>query len=432
MIRTVSEKARKTRRVALIMLLLTGAINYLDRQTLAIGNPEIRAELGLSIEQMGYLLSAFLWAYAFSQLPTGALIDRIGPRKLLGAGLTIWSLAQGLAGLVSGYTAFYYARIILGVGEAPQFSTGARVVSNWYNIRERGLPTGIFNAASTLGPAIAPPLLTWLMLSYGWRAMFIAMGVLGIIAAVIWYAVYRDPKDAGVPESDLEIIREGEPARTSQATISFAQWLRLFRFRTTWGMVLGFFGTVYLIWLYLAWLPGYLEIERHMSIMKTGIYASIPYFFGMAGSVVGGAISDRLAARGYTPMMSRKIPIIAGLAGMAIFTIPAALTDSWQLALFFICLSVFCGNVSSATSWALVTAAAPPNYVASIGSIQNFGGYFGGALAPTVTGIIVQRTGSFVPALIVGACIGLCSALIYTFVVRRPISGADLEAALNG
>jgi MFS family permease len=191
---------------------VTGAINYLDRQTLAIGNPEIRAELGLSVEQVGYLLAAFSLSYAFAQLPTGGLVDKIGPRKLLGIGLTIWSVAQGFAGFVSGYTQFFYARIILGIGEAPQFPTGARVVSNWFNVRDRGLPTGIFNSASTLGPAIAPLLLTWLMLTWGWRAMFIAMGVLGVVAAIIWYAAYRDPGETDITTADHAAIREGEPS----------------------------------------------------------------------------------------------------------------------------------------------------------------------------------------------------------------------------
>ena len=426
MTQPVSPKVRRMQRLSLLLLVITGAINYLDRQTLAIGNTTIAKELGLDAAQMGVLLGAFSLSYAFSQLPTGGLVDKIGPRKLLGIGLAVWSVAQGFAGFVTGYTQFFYARIVLGIGEAPQFPTGARVVSNWFNVRDRGLPTGIFNSASTLGPAIAPGLLTWLMLTWGWRAMFVAMGVLGVIAAIVWYALYRDPGETDISAEDHAAISEGEPPRT--AGVSFAQWLRLFRFRTTWGMILGFFGTVYLIWLYLTWLPGYLEIARHMSLKSTGFYATLPYVFGFVGSIVGGAISDKLAARGHTPMMSRKIPIICGLFGMALFTIPAAFTDSWQLALTFICLAVFCGNVSSACSWALVTAAAPPTYVASIGSIQNFGGYLGGTLAPIVTGIIVKQTGSFVPALVLGAAVAATSALIYTFVVKRPISGADLEA----
>src|ERR1700723_3004518 len=156
-------------RAALAMLVVAGMINYVDRATLAVANPLIRQDLGLAIADMGYLLSAFLWAYAFAQLPTGAMVDRLGPRKLLTMGLSLWSLAQLLGGLVQNFGQFFGARILLGVGEAPQFPNGARVVRDWFNQRDRGLATGIFNCASSLGTAIAVPLLTYLMLSFGWR-----------------------------------------------------------------------------------------------------------------------------------------------------------------------------------------------------------------------------------------------------------------------
>ena len=161
------------------MLVVAGVINYVDRATLAVANPLIRADLGLSIADMGYLLSAFLWAYAFSQLPTGAMVDRLGPRLLLTLGLSLWSLAQVLGGLVRGFGEFFGARVLLGIGEAPQFPTCARVVRDWFNPRDRGLATGIFNCASSLGTAIAVPLLTFLMLNFGWRTMFMIMGVAG-------------------------------------------------------------------------------------------------------------------------------------------------------------------------------------------------------------------------------------------------------------
>src|ERR1700759_2862134 len=128
-------------RVALAMLVLAGVVNYIDRETLAVANPLIREELGLSIANMGYLLSAFLWAYAFAQLPTGAMVDRLGPRLLLTLGLSLWSFAQVLGGLVKNFTQFFGARVLLGVGEAPQFPTGARVVRDWFNQRERVLAT---------------------------------------------------------------------------------------------------------------------------------------------------------------------------------------------------------------------------------------------------------------------------------------------------
>src|ERR1700733_11014369 len=182
-------------RVALAMLVLAGVVNYIDRATLAVANPLIGEDLGLSIADMGYLLSAFLWSYAFAQLPTGAMVDKLGPRILLTCGLTLWSLAQVLGGWVRGFGEFFGARILLGIGEAPQFPTCARVVRDWFNPRDRGLATGIFNCASSLGTAIAVPLLTFLMLSFGWRTMFMIMGVAGLVVAAVWYVFYRNPTE---------------------------------------------------------------------------------------------------------------------------------------------------------------------------------------------------------------------------------------------
>src|SRR6201991_3416307 len=179
-------------RVALALLVVAGVVNYIDRATLAVANPLIREELGLSIADMGYLLSAFLWAYAFAQLPTGAMVDRLGPRILLTVGLSLWSFAQLLGGLVQNFGEIFSARVLLGIGEAPQFPTGARVVRDWFNQRDRGLATGVFNCASSLGTAIAVPLLTFLMLTFGWRVMFVIMGIAGLIVATVWYLVYRN------------------------------------------------------------------------------------------------------------------------------------------------------------------------------------------------------------------------------------------------
>ena len=170
-----SPRLKRIQRGSVALLVLGCAVNYVDRSTLAVANPLIRHDLGLSIAQMGLLLSAFLWAYAVFQLPAGALVDRLGPRKLLGAGIFIWSLAQALGGLVGNFWQFVVARVFLGMGESPQFSGLVRVVRDWFNVRERGLPTGIGLCGSKLGPAIAPPLLTVLMLAFGWRWMFVIM-----------------------------------------------------------------------------------------------------------------------------------------------------------------------------------------------------------------------------------------------------------------
>ncbi len=426
-----SPRLRRIHRNALIVLVVSGCVNYVDRATLAIGNPLIRSELHLSVADMGVLLSAFLWAYAFSQLPTGALVDRLGPRRLLAIGLTIWSIAQGAAGLVTGYGQFIIARVVLGIGEAPQFPTGARAVRDWWNIRERGRPTGIFNCASTLGAGIAAPLLTGLMLWLGWRGMFLVMGVAGVICAAAWYIVYRDPADVELDESERVYLTEGD--ETGQASrVTWRDWKGLFGFGTSWGMILGFFGCVYMTWIYMSWLPGYLEMQRHMSISHTGIAASVPYFFGVVGSLCGGVLVDWLVARGVSPVNSRKYPIVVSLIGMSIFTIVAAEVESNLLAVGAISVAMFLGYVCSATAWALPSVAAPRNCVASLGAMQNFGGYFGGALAPLVTGFIVQSTGSFTPALFTGAGIGLVSALIYLALVRHPVTLAADRPGVSG
>jgi sugar phosphate permease len=176
-----------------------------------------------------------------------------------------------------------------------------------------------------------------------------------------------------------------------------------------------------MIWLYAAWLPGYLEIQRHMTIAHTGIVAAIPYVFGFLGSLFGGWVCDRLVRGGFSPINSRKLPVIIGMVGMAAFTVLAAVTPSNTVAVLCITVAMFLGNMSGATIWALAVVAAPAKGVGSLGGMQNFGGFLGGALAPMVTGFIVQMTHSFVPALVLAAVVGIGSALIYLVVVQRPV-----------
>jgi MFS family permease len=424
-------RVKSVQRTALAMLVVAGVVNYVDRATLAVANPLIRDDLHLSIADMGYLLSAFLWAYAFAQLPTGAMVDKLGPRLLLTCGLSLWSFAQLLGGLVQSFGQFFSARLLLGVGEAPQFPTGARVVRDWFNPRDRGLATGIFNCASSLGTAIAVPLLTFLMLSFGWRVMFMIMGIAGLAMAAVWYIFYRNPTEVPLNAEETSYRTHGDPPG-QRTVVTFREWRQLFRFRTTWGMILGYFGCIYLTWIYTAWLPGYLEIERHMSVKFTGFAAAIPFLFGVVGGVSGGYLSDILVRRGVAPVKSRRYPAAIALTGTAACTLAAAFVTSNTLAIAFISASLFLVYVTSTCAWALSSVAAPTNCTASIGAMQNFGGYLGGALAPTVTGLIVQHTGSFVPALVVGAIIGLASAASYLFIVDQPITAAHLDAAEGG
>ncbi|WP_277189091.1 MFS transporter [Caballeronia sp. BR00000012568055] len=424
-----SPRLKRIQWVALTFLTLAGIVNYLDRSTLSIANHSVSQELGLSASQMGLLLSAFSFAYAFSQLPIGVMLDRFGARVMLGLGMFVWSVAQLFGGLVTSLHQFLAARIALGIGEAPQFPAGAKVVSEWFAQRERGKPTGIFVTSSTIGPALAPPILTVLLLNFGWRNMFVIMGVLGIAVAIGWYIVYRNRRDVTLETQELAHLTEGEPAQRQERNMSFAEWRGLFAKATTWGMIFGFMGVIYMVWLYLTWLPAYLEHERHLTIAKTGWVVTIPYLAGTLGMLSSGFIADGLMARGVAPIRSRKWPIRTGLIGGALFTVPAAFTPNLTLAIVYLSAAMFFVNMASGAAWALVSVAAPRHMVASLGSIQNFGGYFGGSFAPFITGLVVDKTHSFVNAFLISAAVAFAAALVYMFVVRSPIQDSEQQAA---
>jgi len=413
-------------RWSIVLLVAGGALNYIDRATLSVANKLIQDELGIPVAEMGLLLSAFLWAYAIAQLPVGGLIDRYGPRKLLGLGLFGWSVAQAAGGLVNGFGVFIAARFALGVGEAPLFPGGARVVRDWFGIRERGFATGLLKSASSLGNFIAVPLLTFLMLRLSWRSMFLIVGAAGVLLAAVWWTIHRDPSEVRLSADERRYLTEGDENTTSKPP-SFSEWRRLFAHRTTWGMIAGFFGTIYTLWLYTGWLPYYLEHERHMSVARVGVVAAIPYFFGCVGAVVGGWLCDFLTRRGWAPIAGRKLLISCALCGISLCTVGTVFAQSNEAALAFISVSLFLIYIAASAAWATVPIAAPSQYTASLGSIQNFGGYLGGALAPTVTGFIVQRTGGFSQALLLSAGISLLSAGAYLFLVRKPIQADSPE-----
>lgn len=413
-------RTRHLRNTGVILLVVAGCVNYLDRAAVAVGNPEIRHSLGLSYGQMGLLLSVFAWSYGLAQIPAGVAVDKFGARRALGAGLMLWSVAQIAAGFVTSLPQFVVARLALGLGESPMYIGGTRVCTDWFTAKDRALPIAIFNSSSALAPALAPPLLTWLMLAFGWPAMFIIAGLAGFAVAIAWLALYRSPGDAKITPAELAAISADDSPHIEK--IGFRQVLWLLKFPTSWGMFLGFFGVVYVYWLYATWLPGYLETQRHLSIAKAGIVSAIPLAAGFFGAVAGGIISD-LLARKTSPVSACRIPVIFGLLGAAILTIASAYAQSTWLAVTLISGGLFAVNISSSCGWALAAVITPPNTVATLEAIQNVGGSLGGSLAPLVTGAIVQATGSFLPAFELAGVIACASAGFYMVMTKQKIAG---------
>src|SRR5436305_1574736 len=183
--------------------------------------------------------------------------------------------------------------------------------------------------------------------------MFIIVGAAGVLLAVVWWIVHRDPPEVDLTSAEVHYLTEGDENASTRPP-SFAEWRQLFAHRTTWGMIAGFFGNMYTLWLYTGWLPYYLEHERHMSIAKVGVVAAIPYFFGCVGALTGGWLCDYLTRSGWTPIGGRKLLVSCALCGISASTIGTIFAQSNTLALVFISISLFLIYIVSSAAWATV------------------------------------------------------------------------------
>ena len=408
-------------------LFVAGIVNYLDRTSFSIANTSIRADLGLSATRIGALFSAFSLAYGVAQLPIGLMLDRIGSRVILAVGMFVWSLAQMATGLVSSFAGFLATRISLGAGEAPIMPCGVKVMNDWFSARDRGLPTGLLTASNTLGVTLSPPVLTLIMLSFGWRAMFVSVGLFGVVLSLAWYPLYRDRDRVALTRAEAESM--GLERERPKTEMSLRQWRRLFRLRTIWGMMLGFGGVNYTTWLYLSWLPGYLQAERHLTIARTGWVAVIPYICGTIGSVVSGGAGNRLIRRGYAPIRACKMLIIGGMFCSALSTLGVAYAPTATGAVACVSIAIFFIYFAGNSGWGLAQAMSPAHMVASVSAIQNFGSFVCASLAPLITGWLLDVTHSFRVALMICSLATTLGALSYWFIVKDRIDGGAAATA---
>ena len=420
----------KPRRIALIqfiavfILSIAGVINYIDRGSLAIANTTIRIDLGISATRMGILLSIFSLSYAISQLPMGFLLDRFGERLVLGSGMFLWSLTQTATGFVRGFDSFVGARVGLAVGESPFVISAVKTVNDWFDVRDRATPMGIVNASTTLGQAIAPPILTVTMLAFGWRGMFMLIGIPGLLLSIAWFAFYRDRKKVSLNRSELAYL-DASGRRSSSSRISFSQWCSLFRLRTVWGLMLGFGGINYTVWLYMSWMPNYLEVEHHVSIAKTGVIAVIPFTCGAVGMLLSGIIADLLVRNGIPPTRSHKTLLVIGMTCSAACTLLVQYVPGATNAAFAIGMALFFNYLAGNSGWGLVQSIAPQGIVGSVAAIQNFGSFVCASFAPVITGWLLDRTHSFHLTLVICSMVSVFGAISYLLIVKDPILIAE-------
>jgi MFS transporter, ACS family, L-galactonate transporter len=405
---------RRHQTVTLSLLFLAGVVNFLDRSSLSIANSTVRAEMHLSATQMGWLLSAFSLAYGVAQLPLIGLLDRAGTRVVLGGGLILWSTAQMLTGLVRGFPMFLGLRMLLGFGEAPFYPAGVRSTREWFTASTRARATAVMSSSQTIGLAIAPPVLTWIMLSLGWRAMFVVLGAAGLVVAAAWIALHRARQHTHLHEPE-------PPSRTAPE----AAWKALIRQRTVWGMMLGWGGINYTVWLYLAWLPGYLQEQRHLSLARTGLVAAVPFLAGAVGMLSSGAISDWLGRRGIPLATVHRRNIVFGMIVSGASTFLVARSDTTVQAVAGISIAIFCIHFAGTSGLGYVQTVSPLRYVGSLFALQNFASFMIASVAPVLTGWLLDRTHSFAIALGVCSAVAMLGALSYATLAAP--SGMHLE-----
>jgi MFS transporter, ACS family, D-galactonate transporter len=412
----------KIRWLIIWMCFLANAISYIDRANLAIAAPSIRAELGLDAAQMGLVLSAFFWTYAVMQLPAGWFVDRVGVRISLALAVTWWSLFTAATGAARGVTQFIGARLMLGVGEAASLPSFTRVAFNWFPRSERGMACGIFNSGSTTGSALSLPLVAGLIALVGWRGAFVVTGGLGIVWALAWWFIYRDPERyRGIaPEQVDALLAQRGSTLSAPASAAKISWLDLFRYRSIWGLMIGLFCLNFAIYFFITWFPSYLLQARGFSLASLRTWGALPAVMAILGNWLGGYASDRLLKLGWSPTKARKTCLVGGML-MASSIGLSAFVDSAAVCLALFSLAYASLSFTGANIWVVASEIAPtPGHVASIGGIQNFAGNLAGIMITTFTGVmLVLNKGSFLIPLAVAGGLCVVGAMSYLFIVGK-------------
>ena len=425
---TASTARRSKARYQILGLLAVGTmINYLDRTVLGIAAPQLTKELGINAAMMGLLFSVFSWSYVASQIPGGLFLDRFGSKLTYFLSMTFWSLCTLAQGLVHGIAGLFVFRLGLGVSEAPCFPTNSRVVATWFPQSERAMATGTYTVGEYIGLAFFSPFLFMLMGAFGWRSLFYVVGGVGIVFGVIWWLMYREPRDhPSANQAELDYIEaggglthrhkdSGTAAAPAKGGFEWRTIGRLLKHRQLTGICLGQFAGNSTLVFFLTWFPTYLATERHMGWLKIGFFAIMPFIAASIGVMFGGLFSDWLLRRGKSANVARKLPIIAGLL-LASTIILANYVES-NVAVIAILSVAFFAQGMAALGWTLVSDIAPEGLLGVTGGIFNFAANLAGIVTPLVVGFIVAATGSFVGALVFIGVIALIGALSYIFIV---------------
>jgi MFS transporter, ACS family, hexuronate transporter len=410
-------KIRHLRWHVAALLVLATTICYLDRQTLSVAVTS--KALDMPDEAYSHVQTAFLIALAIMQPVGGRLVDWLGARRGYGLAVLFWSLANMAHAFATGVRSFASLRFLLGAGEAANYPGAMKAITEWFPARERALATGIFNVGSGTGAIIAPPLVTAIIFKFGWQAAFVFTGALGLLWAMAWVLLYRQPRRHPMMTSDeLAMIISGQTAQTSPT--ERAGWSEVLRHRQIWAVMLAKFLTDPGWYFYLFWLPKYLKTAYGFDLMGIAMFAWIPYVTADIGSVLGGLASTAFSRWGLSIMGTRKLALCLCALLMPL-TIPAGHTNSPSLALFFICVATFGHQCWSANLLVTPADLFPGRMVASACGLAGMCGILGAGLFTHLVGLLLRSVGYGTIFTIVGLLYPV-AAVLFLVLVRNGVA----------
>jgi ACS family glucarate transporter-like MFS transporter len=397
------------------------AISFLDRVNISIAGHFIQREFHISDLQLGPVFSAFLVGYALFQAPAGRLADRFGPRLILALGTVWWGIFTTLtallsAGMASLWLVLMAVRFTLGVGEAVLFPASNRLVANWIPSHERGLANGIIFAGVGAGAGITPPLVTYIVLHYGWRMSFWISAVIGLAAGVVWYWIARDRPEGHpwITPQETALIERGLPEPPSELEIGKPlPWRVIFGNKNVLAIAFSYFTYGYAAWIFFAWFFKYLSDVRGLDLKSSSYYSMLPFIAMTVGSTVGGRLSDILTRR-YGNRIGRCGVAVAGIALAAVFIASGAQVESARLASVVLAGGAGALYLSQSSFWS-VTADMAGASAGSVSGVMNMGGQIGGIVTASLTPVIAHHF-SWTASFLVAAALCACGSLAWLVV----------------
>lgn len=414
----------------LFFLITLTIINYVDRVVLSISSSQITSEFGLSPVTLGYLFSSFLWLYFIALIPMGLLVDRYGPGHVGGWGAGIFSLATILTALTGGFASLLACRLMMGVGESTTYPAGGRAIKDWAPESERGIATAIFHAGSMLGPALGAVTLGWVVNEFGWRMAFALTGAIGFVWLILWAVWYRHPDKARWLSSPEKSLIRGAASGVTESSYSESERLglrKLLRSPSLWAITFAHGCAVYTTYLFLTWLPGYLQLTKGMNVTRSGIFTALPYFgaalLGIAIGIAGDRyLRTRPIARGY------RRNVVALCLLMSAFILLVPFTDSLPLIVILLTISLTGCTAAVASNLSLVNDLLPSGKDAGTAvALISTGGNLFGLMAPIVTGYVIASTKSFNTGFIIAGALAVSGALATLILTHKPIGNIRKE-----